>query len=70
MSSLLLFLLLSIAPSRTTTDTDSVVVRRIADRILVKDFSRDFTNDETVSNRTLAEKAEKWLQENDINKPF
>ena len=41
----------------------------IADRILVKDFSRDFTNDETVSNRTLAEKAEKWLQDNDINSP-
>ena len=41
----------------------------IADRILIKDFSRDFTNDETVSNRTLAEKAEKWLQDHDINSP-
>ena len=41
----------------------------IADRILIRDFTNDFVKDETVTNRTLAEKAEKWLQQNDINSP-
>ena len=41
----------------------------IADRILIRDFTSDFVQDETVSNRTLAEKAEQWLKDNDINSP-
>ena len=41
----------------------------IADRMLIRDFTNEFVKDETVSNRTLAEKAEKWLQQNDINSP-
>ncbi|MBR6313297.1 MAG: phage tail protein, partial [Clostridia bacterium] len=41
----------------------------IADRMLIRDFTNEFVKDETVSNRTLAEKAEKWLQEHDINSP-
>ena len=41
----------------------------ISDRILIRDFTSDFTNDETISKRTLAEKAEQWLKDNDINSP-
>ncbi|MBQ7546842.1 MAG: phage tail protein [Clostridia bacterium] len=41
----------------------------IADRMLIRDFTNEFVKDETVSNRTLAEKAEKWLQKHDINSP-
>ena len=41
----------------------------IADRILIRDFTNEFVKDETVSNRILAEKAEKWLQAHDINSP-
>ncbi|MBR6314693.1 MAG: phage tail protein, partial [Clostridia bacterium] len=41
----------------------------IADRMLIRDFTNEFVKDETVSNRTLAEKAERWLQAHDINSP-
>ena len=41
----------------------------IADRMLIRDFTNEFLKDETVSNRTLAEKAEKWLQAHDIKSP-
>ena len=41
----------------------------ISDRILIRDFTSDFSNDETISKRTLAEKAEQWLKDNDINSP-
>ena len=41
----------------------------IADRILIRDFTSDFSNDETITKRALAEKAEQWLKDNDINSP-
>ena len=41
----------------------------IAERFLIRDFTNEFVKDETVSNRTLAEKADAWLKAHDINSP-
>lgn len=41
----------------------------IAERVLIKDFTSSFGNDEEISAATLLTKANAWLAENDINTP-
>lgn len=41
----------------------------IAERVLIKDFTSSFGNDEEISSATLLTKANAWLLDNDINSP-
>ena len=41
----------------------------ISERVLIKDFTSSFGNDEEISAATLLTKANAWLAENDINTP-
>ncbi len=41
----------------------------IAQRVLIKDFSSFFESDEEITSDSLLDKANEWLQQNDINAP-